>query len=178
MLDQIFDDCKKQLIAALKNKKHAFRFFTLATQKLDGNTNLRTVVLRDFDPEQMSFTIFTDARSKKVMELNKNEHIQFLFYDPTLMIQLLVNAKVKKISYETSIYKALPDSNKIDYSSIQIPGSNIKNPDEIVHDFSNGHFTKIKFQSLSLEYLRLKRPNHIRAIFNSYDSWRGQFLAP
>lgn len=32
MLDQILDDCKKQLSAALKHKKHPFRSFTLATQ--------------------------------------------------------------------------------------------------------------------------------------------------
>ena len=62
MLDQIFNDCKKQLSAALKHKKHAFRFFTLASKNLNENINLRTVVLRDFDPEQMTFTIFTDAR--------------------------------------------------------------------------------------------------------------------
>ena len=72
MLNQILDDCKKQLSAALKHKKHPFRFFTLATQTQNGKINLRTVVLRDFDPEQMTFTIFTDARSKKVKELNEN----------------------------------------------------------------------------------------------------------
>ena len=178
MLDQIFDDCKKQLSAALKHKKHAFRFFTLASKNPNENTNLRTVVLRDFDPEQMTFTIFTDARSKKVKELNENGHSQFLFYDSKRMIQLLIQAKAKEISHEESTYNMIPDANIKDYSSIQIPGSPIEGPDIVGHDFSKGFFTKIIFQSSSLEYLRLKRPNHIRAVFNSDDSWGGQFLVP
>ena len=108
MLDQILDDCKKQLSAALKHKKHPFRFFTLATQTQNGKINLRTVVLRDFDPEQMTFTIFTDARSKKVKELNENSHSQFLFYDSKRMIQLLILSKVKEIRHQESTYNIIP----------------------------------------------------------------------
>ena len=113
MLDQIFNDCKKQLSAALKHKKHAFRFFTLASKNLNENINLRTVVLRDFDPEQMTFTIFTDARSKKVKELNENSHSQFLFYDSKRMIQLLILSKVKEIHHQESTYNIIPDANNL-----------------------------------------------------------------
>ena len=178
MVDQIFDDCKKQLTAALKHKKHAFRFFTLATQNSKGNSNLRTVVLRDFDKEKLYFTIFTDARSKKVKELKENSNAQFLFYDSKRMIQLIFNVKMIKIDYDDSIYNSLPDSSKKDYSSVQIPGSKIKGPDQVSYDDSKKHFIKINFKSLRLEYLRLKHPNHIRAVFDSNKSWKGQFLAP
>jgi len=178
MIDQIFDDCKKQLTAALKHKKHAFRFFTLATQNSEGNINLRMVVLRDFDADQLHFTIFTDARSKKVKELKENSNAQLLFYDSKRMIQLIFKVKMIEIDYDDSIYNSLPDSSKKDYSSIQIPGSKIKGPDQVSYDDSKKHFIKIYFKSLSLEYLRLKRPNHIRAIFNLNNSWEGQFLAP
>jgi len=178
MIDQIFDDCKKQLKAALKYKKHAFRFFTLATRNLNGDSNLRTVVLRDFDAEQLQFTIFTDARSKKVKELKENSNAQFLFYDSKRMIQLIFSVKMIEIDYDDSIYNSLPDASKKDYSSVQTPGSKIKGPDQVSYDDSKKHFIKINFKSLRLEYLRLKRPNHIRAIFNLNDSWEGQFLVP
>ena len=178
MIDQIFDDCKKQLKAALKYKKHAFRFFTLATRNLNGDSNLRTVVLRDFDAEQLQFTIFTDARSKKVKELKENSNAQFLFYDSKRMIQLIFSVKMIEIDYDDSIYNSLPDASKKDYSSVQTPGSKIKGPDQVSYDDSKKHFIKINFISLSLEYLRLKRPNHIRAVFDSKKSWKGQFLAP
>ena len=178
MLDQILDDCKKQLLAALKHKKHPFRFFTLATQNQNGKINLRTVVLRDFDPEQMTFTIFTDARSKKVNELKQNDNTQCLFYDSKRMVQLIFQAKMTKIINHDLTYKSLPESNKKDYSSLQLPGSIIKGPDQLIHDNSKGHFIKIDFKFSSFEYLKLKRRNHIRAIFNLNNSWKGQFLAP
>ena len=178
MIDQIFDDCKKQLKAALKYKKHAFRFFTLATRNLNGDSNLRTVVLRDFDAEQLQFTIFTDSRSKKVKELKENSNAQFLFYDSKRMIQLIFSVKMIEIDYDDSIYNSLPDASKKDYSCVQTPGSKIKGPDQVTYDDSKKHFIKINFKSLRLEYLRLKRPNHIRAVFDSKKLWKGQFLAP
>ncbi|RPG59696.1 MAG: hypothetical protein CBD95_000545 [Flavobacteriales bacterium TMED235] len=178
MLNQILDDCKKQLLAALKYKKHPFRFFTLATQTQNGKINLRTVVLRDFDSEKMHFNIFTDARSKKTNELKQNNNAHFLFYDSKRMVQLIVQAKMIKIFNDDLTYKALPESNKKDYSSLQLPGSKIKGPDQLNHDNSKGYFTNIEFKSSSFEYLRLKRPNHIRAIFTLYDSWEGEFLVP
>ena len=94
------------------------------------------------------------------------------------MIDKVFMSKVKEIHHQESTYNIIPDANKKDYSSIQIPGSPIEGPDIVGHDFSKSFFTKIIFQSSSLEYLRLKRPNHIRAIFNSDDLWSGQFLAP
>ena len=178
MLDSILEDCRKQLRAALKYKEHAFRFFTLATQKENGSSQLRTVVLRDFHPRLMQFTIFTDSRSQKVIQLTNNEHAQFLFYDAARMIQLIIEAKIIEISRDTSIYDSLPEPNKKDYSGIQIPGTPIDSPDKITHDFSKAHLTKLTFQAHKLEYLRLKRPNHIRAAFNLSNQWKGQFLAP
>ena len=136
------------------------------------------MVLRDFDSEKMHFNIFTDARSKKVNELKQNDNAQFLFYDSKRKLQLIFQAKMIKIFNDNLTYKALPKSNKKDYSSLQFPGTKIKGPDQLNHDDSKGHFINIEFKSSSFEYLKLKRPNHIRAIFNLNGLWEGQFLAP
>jgi|TARA_X000000950_G_scaffold37745_1_gene40353 pyridoxine/pyridoxamine 5'-phosphate oxidase len=178
MLQNILEDCKKQLFSALKHKKHPFRFFTLATSSPEGGSHLRTVVLRDFDPEQMQFTIFTDTRSKKVADLNRAANAQFLFYDGTRLIQLVVDAEMVSSTNNTTEYQSLPEPSKKDYASKQTPGTPIDAPDHISHDFSKGNFTKIVFQAERLEHLRLKRPNHIRAEFRASDHWKGRFLAP
>ena len=94
MLKEILEDCKKQLKAALKHKKHGFRYFTLATQAVGNVPHLRTVVLRDFDPDKHQFTIFTDSRSAKVSELKENDNAQLLFYDAVRLVQLLVEVKL------------------------------------------------------------------------------------
>ena len=178
MLENILEDCKKQLSAALLHKKHSYRYFTLATQKKDGGSHLRTVVLRDYDPLQMQFTIYTDLRSKKVEELTDHPQAQFLFYDATRLIQLVVDAHLVECTQDTHTYQNLPKPSKKDYSSKQTPGTTIERPDQIVHDFSKGYFTKLTFQAKQLEYLKLKRPNHIRTLFCDSDQWKGQFLAP
>jgi hypothetical protein len=115
---------------------------------------------------------------KKVKELNENSHSQFLFYDSKRMIQLLILSKVKEIHHQESTYNIIPDANKKIILVFRFLVRPIEGPDIVGHDFSKSFFTKIIFQSSSLEYLRLKRPNHIRAIFNSDDLWSGQFLAP
>jgi pyridoxamine 5'-phosphate oxidase len=48
----------------------------------------------------------------------------------------------------------------------------------IRHDYEKGHFTKLVFKAYELEYLKLKRPNHLRAIFLSSEDWKGSFIAP
>ena len=178
MLKELFEDCCKQLNAALKHKKHAFRYFTLATQATGNTPHLRTVVLRDFNPDTLHFTIFTDSRSAKVTELEKNNNAQLLFYDSVRLVQLLVQVKLVNMRENLEIYNALPDPTKKDYSSLQTPGFNIKTPDEVYHDFSKGHFFQVELQATHLEYLKLKRPNHLRAKFSRADNWKGVFIAP
>ena len=57
--------------------------------------------LRDFDPLQMQFTIYTDLRSKKVEELTDHPQAQFLFYDATRLIQLVVDAHLVECTQDT-----------------------------------------------------------------------------
>ena len=178
MLDQILKDCKKQLEAALKHKKHPFRFFTLGTLQKGQGARLRTVVLRDFDPDQFLFTVFTDTRSKKVQQLKQNPNATGLFYDPIRMIQLVVDLKTVELKEETDLFDNLPEQSKKDYTSVFTPGSIIATPDQLNHDYNTPHFTRIQFQAECIEYLKLKRPNHIRASFSLEDQWRGTFLTP
>ena len=75
-------------------------------------------------------------------------------------------------------FNALPDPSKKDYTSVLRPGAKIKSPDEVNYDYSNDYFRKIIFQAINLEYLKLKRPNHIRAFFSAEDKWKGTYLVP
>ena len=178
MLSQILDDCKNQLSIAVKNKKHPFRLFTLSTQKKDRGSQMRTVVIRDFNQDNLHFTIYTDARSNKVEQLNLYNQAQFLFYDSTRLVQLIFETELISIEEDNYIYESLPEKMKKDYTSIKPPGSKLKAPNVIKYDFSRVYFRKITFQSLSMEYLKLKRPNHLRVHFSKSDQWKGCFLTP
>ena len=60
---------------ALKQKKHSFRFFYLATSNCN-IPELRVVVLRDYDSKKKEFTIYSDARSQKVLSLENNKNVK------------------------------------------------------------------------------------------------------
>ena len=178
MLDTILKDAKKQLSSALVHKKHSFRHFTLTTLSLDGGPHSRMVVLRDFDPEKLTFSIYTDSRSEKIKELNKDSRAEFLFYDRNQLLQLAVKVNLIDIIPSEEKFYNLPDSYKKDYCIIHQPGTPIKGPGEVCYDFDKGYLIELNFEAVQLEYLKLKRPNHLRAKFHINQNWKGVFITP
>lgn len=178
MLDSLLHNCKTAWSEVKDNKKHPFRFFYLATIGNDGRPSLRTVVLRDFDSETLFFSIFTDLRSKKVKELGQDSRAQFLFYDAKKMLQVTVNVSLVESINNDLIYKSIPEQSKKDYATKMGPGSEISSPGKVEYDFSKGYFTQLVFKAETIEYLQLKRQNHIRAFFTSETNWEGTFLIP
>ena len=178
MLDSILRDAKKQLSSALIHKKHSFRYFTFTTLSLDGGPHSRTVVLRGFDPKKLTFSIYTDSRSEKIKELNKDSRAEFLFYDSKQLLQLAVKVHLIDIIPSEEKFYNLPDSSKKDYCVFQQPGTPIKGPEGVYYDFDKGYLIELNFEAVQLEYLKLKRPNHIRAKFHINQNWEGVFITP
>ena len=178
MLNTILKDAKKQLSSALVHKKHSFRYFTLTTLSFDGRPHSRTVVLRGFDPEKFIFSIYTDSRSEKIKELNNDSRAEFLFYDRKQLLQLAVKVNLIDIIPSEEKFYDLPDSYKKDYCVIQEPGTHIKGPEEVDYDFDKGYLIELNFKALQIEYLKLKRPNHLRAKFQINKNWEGVFMTP
>jgi hypothetical protein len=66
-----------------------------------------------------------------------------------------------------------------DYTTQIAPGTPIKNPDEVEYNSKENYFCPVKLVPSSIEYLRLKRPNHLRVLFSKSDGdWLGDFLVP
>jgi len=59
-----------------------------ATLSASGAPAVRTVILRKFDPQARMLELFTDARSAKVAELEREPRASMLFYDPRRDVQL------------------------------------------------------------------------------------------
>ena len=94
------------------------------------------------------------------------------------MLQIIVSVVLLENVNEDKIYNEIPEQSKKDYSSMITPGSEIKSPDKLRFNFSKGYFSKLIFKAETIEYLRLKRPNHLRAFFKIEDNWKGTFLVP
>ena len=73
----------------------------------------------------------------------------------------------------------MQESSKKDYTTNRAPGTSIKNPDDVGYEPKENYFCPVKLIPNTIEYLRLKRPNHLRVLFSRNDiGWSGDFLVP
>ena len=178
MLQEIFNDLKDEMKFGYLKKKHDFRFVYLATVA-DGKPHQRTVVLRDVVNEHQ-LIIYTDARSHKVKELKENPNASIVMYNHKKLMQITLNGQMEMISegdYYEDRWSRVQGRSQRDFITKKAPGTSIKNPDEVEYGDEH-HFMILKLVPDTIEYLQLKRPNHIRALFKAEDDWAGEFLNP
>ncbi len=177
---QFLEQSRRELVNGHSKKRHPFRYFTLGTIS-DEQSRQRTVVLRKLLPD-MSLLIYTDLRSQKVADITQNPAVCALFYHPKQLLQLRIDGKAELITDTTELqnyWNNIPENSRKDYITVNAPGTNITNPDHVDYDPETNYFTAIKIIPDTIEYLQLKRPNHIRVKFTkSQDDWSGQFLTP
>ncbi|NKI33528.1 pyridoxamine 5'-phosphate oxidase family protein [Croceivirga thetidis] len=179
MLQDILQQIKNELVNGCVKKGHPFRYFTLTTS-LNNVPKARTVVLRKIKPG-IEIWFYTDKRSNKVNEIMENNNVTALFYNPKKLLQITISGKA---SFEENdevlneLWNSIPLNSRNDYTSSLAPGSLLKNPDLLNYQNQN-HFCLIKIKATKIDFLQLKRPNHIRAQFDlNVDNWEGTFLVP
>lgn len=181
MLKDILQDLTHELKFGYLKKKHPFRYFSLASAS-ETKVNQRTVVLREVT-EKKELLIYTDYRSSKIKEFSTNKQASALFYHPKKLLQIQVSGAIQIITsgkeYEKHWNKMQGNSTK-DFITALAPGTPIKNPDEVEYKEDENHFCLLKLKTNTIEYLQLKRPNHLRAKFelDENNEWDGQFLNP
>ncbi|MCA0132744.1 pyridoxamine 5'-phosphate oxidase family protein [Winogradskyella alexanderae] len=172
--------CKRELINGYAKKRHPFRYFSLATTS-NGMSRQRTVVLRKLLSD-FTFVIYTDSRSQKVMDIRNNNSVSGLFYHPKKLLQIRVEGKAEIITDKAILneyWKNINENSRKDYTTYLKPGSLINNPDDVSYNLEANNFCVIHIIPNSIEYLQLKRPNHLRILFTkSGADWKGQFIVP
>jgi pyridoxine/pyridoxamine 5'-phosphate oxidase len=179
MLDQIFKDLKNEVKFGYLKKKHAYRYPSLASIE-EGKPVQRTVVLRD-TTDDFDLIMYTDDRSDKIHHFEVNPKASLLFYNHRKLMQVKIEGVMKLIrsgkAYEDYWSRVQGKSQK-DFITQHPPGTPIENPDQVDYKENEHHFCLLKLVPESIEYLQLKRPNHIRARFEKSSNWKGQFLNP
>lgn len=178
MLDKILQDCKTEWIKSKVKKNHPFRYFSLATTDPKGDPEVRLVVLRNYHSEDDLFTIYTDARTPKIKALDRNPTAELLFYDPKKLLQIRVTTSCIAQRSDEQIFRQQHEGAQKDYTTTVAPGTTIKQMDALTYS-ENHHFRVLVFKAIKIDYLRLKRPHHQRAVFHLVNSqWEGSFVAP
>lgn len=177
---EFLEKARRELINGYVKKRHPFRYFTLATIHKD-SPRQRTVVLRKLLPD-FSLLIYTDKRSQKVNDISKNASVGALFYHPKQFLQLRMDARAELVTDANqlnSYWQNIPENSRKDYITTRTPGTQIDNPDHVDYDPETNYFTAIRLIPKTIEYLQLKRPNHLRIRFTKQiNEWTGQFLVP
>lgn len=181
MTEVFFQELKDELHKGLVQKRHPFRYFTLATLGLEKIPRLRTVVLRKVT-EELMLTFYTDKRSKKIIHLKENNKVSLLFYHPKKLLQLKLEGVASIVNDKTKLkdsWNGVQPKSRKDYTTVSNPGSEIDNPDNISYLPDENYFCMVEIIPLKIEYLKLKRPNHLRIRYSKTDNdWQGEFLVP
>lgn len=180
MKEQFLEEARQELVNGHAKKRHPFRYFTFATVA-NGTPKQRTVVLRKTLVD-LSLVFYTDRRTQKLKEIQNTPECSALFYHPKKLLQLRIEGTAQLITDKEQIasyWHTVQASSRNDYTINIAPGTPIKNPDEVHYNTEGNYFCPVKIVPHTIEYLRLKRPNHLRVLYSRIDDdWSGEFLVP
>lgn len=161
----------QELTRAIKDRHHNWRTPAFASIGLDGNPQVRTIVLRHANQTLWTLDAYTDSRSSKCQELVKCGRAQLVFWSKRLSWQLRVsvNASVHTNGefVETAWAQMSQSKSSKDYLSNQAPGSVIvsNNIDEAFSENMpiNHYLAVLRFEVVSMDWLELGKDVHRRA---------------
>lgn len=165
-------------------KGHPFRYATLATVGLETLPRLRTVVLREFDSQQMRITFYTDTRSKKMVHIKENNRVSLLLFHPTAHLQIRIEGLAMRERGEEELlqrWECLQKAARRDYTSLQSPGTEITHPNRIdyMQKETPDYFGVVHITPFKIEYLKLGEPENLRVRFSKRnEAWTSEYLVP
>jgi len=181
MTHTYLEEVRKELQKGATQKDHPYRYFTLATVGLDQVARLRTVVLRKLS-DDLRLTFFTDSRSKKMIHLQENKKVGLLFYNGQNLMQIRIEGMAKVIhdnEMKEKYWSGIEESARKEYKTSAAPGTSLASPERIDYLDDEDHFCIIEITPFKIEYLQLKKPNHIRVRYSwERDRWEGEYIVP
>lgn len=168
----------RELELAPQDREHEWRTPVLATAA-GGEVDARTVVLREVCAEQREFLIYTDARSRKVAQMQEQPHGVLVMWRPALGWQLRCRVRLESqtsglaVSSRWAQLQLTPGAQ--DYLSPLPPGSPLERPGSAAEAVPppsrelppRHHFAMISAQVESIDWLELHRAGHRRAAFDA-----------
>ncbi|MEL6305287.1 MAG: pyridoxamine 5'-phosphate oxidase family protein [Bacteroidota bacterium] len=180
-LDEYFEAAILELKKGTSQKKHPFRYFTLASLQANKRIGLRTVVLRKVE-ENLDLIFYTDKRSAKIEEIKTHPEVSALFYHPKKLLQLKIVGQANSIADAATLrtyWHGVPTKARKDYTSHLAPGTQIMNEQAVDFSENENHFAMVRIQVNEIELVQLQRPEHMRIRFQKVDGkWNGVRLVP
>jgi len=176
--NEIFEDIKRNLIKAVKDRKHVFHTPVFCNVDDQNGVESRVVVLRQFDSPNMVLNFHTDFRSPKVSSLKKNNNSLFVFYDHKLKIQLRIKT-ISSINNQNTIAEEMWKNTQLIsrkcYLTEKVPSSVSSLPEDGINESLKGkeptleesekgykNFTVVQNKIQQIDWLYLAASGHRR----------------
>lgn len=192
-LEELIDHVWGMLVRGGADKKHAFHFPSLATSGKLG-IEQRTVVLRKADKENRLLICYSDQRTRKIDDLQREPIAHWLFYDHGSKEQIRAKVKIRLYHQDEEakkVWQEIPPAGRGDYVGPMPPGTRTEGyTDNLPNSFKkeptsentqNGYenFVLMKSEVYHLDFLKLQREGHLRAQFTwDQSQWLGSWIAP
>jgi len=176
----------QMLQVGAKDRSAPFHLPTLATVDQDGQPHARTVVLRDCNVEERWLRFNTDLRSPKVSQIEANPRGALHFYDKFHKIQLRLKVRLEVLEGVAlaDVWDGVPHYSRECYQITKAPGSALESPQDVPVDSEtthegHDHFTAVRANILSIDWLYLSSRQHRRALFDfSIEGLESRWIVP
>jgi pyridoxamine 5'-phosphate oxidase len=187
-LNDILKNCWDELTIAAQSSTHPYHFPVLGSNH-QNEAELRTVVLRDVIQKEERLIFYSDFRSPKIIQIQANSHVSWLFYSAASRIQIRIKG-LAKIHHQDEIsshyWKLLKTRNKRDYATILSPSSiitDINKEVEYIKDGNDeklfGNFVVVSTEVVEMDWLIIGADSNKRARFLKEKSgFTGEWLVP
>lgn len=143
-----------------QERNHPARVISLASSDNQGRAQVRSVILREVEPWQM--TVYTDSRSPKVAQLRADPRVQLLVWDAQKRWQLRLTAEAEVITdaRAESLWARIKGSAAAsDYLAPQAPGEIV---DTAAPPRSEPAIAILRFAVSEVDWLVLDSTGHRR----------------
>lgn len=168
-LDQIESRLWDELATATSTRGHPWRTCTLATVTPDGLPDARTVVLRELDRAGRELVFFTDARSPKVLQIERQPQGLLVLWSAELGWQLrlavLMSVETTGLAVSSRWARLQMKPAAQDYLSPLPPGSSLPHPAAVPELGKRVHFAVVTARVTMMDWLDLHPDGHRRAGF-------------
>ncbi|MEM9709702.1 MAG: pyridoxamine 5'-phosphate oxidase family protein [Pseudomonadota bacterium] len=172
-LEATLEQVWQRLGRGVADPKAAARHPVLATVGAAG-AEARVVVLRAVDRAAGQLTVYTDAQSSKVTELQAEPRASLLVWDQKARFQIRLRVRFE-IGTAPEIWERLSDGARSLYGGAPPPGAEIAWPSDHVPGAEAQRFAVLTGEILEIETLHLGRDSHRRALFRE---GRSAWLVP
>ncbi len=184
-LEQTFSYAWDCWARGVRDRRCAFHTPGVATIGLGGEPRVRTVVLRGADRRDGSLRFHTDIRGVKVAEIERDDRVAVMAYEPRWKFQVRVEGRARIHAGEeiaNDAWKASRMMSKLCYGVHPAPGAAIgegddfrlpETPDEI--EAGQENFAVVLVRVSRLETLFLEHSGHRRAVFENGEA---RWLSP